>query len=178
MPSRFSVAQMLKRFETNWPDVWTPESELIIAIMRMNDLIQEDTQRVMAQFNLSLTAFEVLITLRSLAPPRIISPTDLYKAAMVSSGGMTKVLKTLESRGAVRRLENSDDRRSKLVQLTDDGVCLAEQVAGAVVNNDTELMRTSLSPDDLAHLRTALLQALGKLEDDMPDTDGPGAKTL
>ncbi|MGB0989425.1 MarR family transcriptional regulator [Arcobacter sp. F155] len=50
-----------------------------------------------------------------------LSPTELYSAIIFSSGGMTKVLKKLESLGYISRQANPNDKRSMLVKLEEKG---------------------------------------------------------
>lgn len=52
----------------------------------------------------------------------ILSPSQLMQRLLFSSGGMTKALKKLESKNLICRLDNKEDGRSKLVQLTEEGV--------------------------------------------------------
>ena len=55
-----------------------------------------------------------------------LSPTDLYDAIVFSSGGMTKVLKKLEERNLIKREASSNDKRSMLISLTQEGKNLIE----------------------------------------------------
>ena len=55
-----------------------------------------------------------------------LSPTDLYDAIVFSSGGMTKVLKKLEARNLIKREASSNDKRSMLISLTQEGKDLIE----------------------------------------------------
>ena len=55
-----------------------------------------------------------------------LSPTDLYDAIIFSSGGMTKVLKKLEERNLIKREASSNDKRSMLISLTQEGKDLIE----------------------------------------------------
>jgi DNA-binding MarR family transcriptional regulator len=52
------------------------------------------------------------------------SPGDLASTLMVTTGAMTNVLDRLEGAGLTRRLRNPSDRRSVIVEATDDGVAL------------------------------------------------------
>jgi DNA-binding MarR family transcriptional regulator len=52
------------------------------------------------------------------------SPGDLASTLMVTTGAMTNVLDRLEEAGLTRRLRNPDDRRSVIVEATEDGVAL------------------------------------------------------
>ena len=55
-----------------------------------------------------------------------LSPTDLYDAIVFSSGGMTKVLKKLEERNLIKREASSNDKRSMLISLAQEGKNLIE----------------------------------------------------
>jgi DNA-binding MarR family transcriptional regulator len=52
------------------------------------------------------------------------SPSDLASTLMVTTGAMTNVLDRLEEAGLTRRVRNPADRRSVIVEATDDGVAL------------------------------------------------------
>jgi DNA-binding MarR family transcriptional regulator len=58
---------------------------------------------------------------------KVLSPTDLYAATVFSSGGMTKILKKLESRGYIRRKACPKDKRSTLVFIEEKGEKLVEK---------------------------------------------------
>ena len=52
---------------------------------------------------------------------KILSPTQLYDLTIFSSGGMTKVLKRLETKGFIYRKEDENDKRCTLVCLSQSG---------------------------------------------------------
>ncbi|WP_228713232.1 MarR family winged helix-turn-helix transcriptional regulator [Halarcobacter bivalviorum] len=76
-----------------------------------------------------------------------LSPTELYSAIIFSSGGMTKVLKKLESLKYISRKENPNDKRSMLVKLEKSG---------------EEILLNCL--DDLIELKKETYNALTKKE--------------
>jgi DNA-binding MarR family transcriptional regulator len=47
-----------------------------------------------------------------------LSPTKLYERLLFTSGAITKVLKKLEEKKYIVRIDNTHDKRSKLVQVT------------------------------------------------------------
>jgi DNA-binding MarR family transcriptional regulator len=65
--------------------------------------------------------FDVLATLRRAGEPFCLRPTELYRALMISSGGLTARLDRLEGAGLIRRRAADDDARSVIVELTRDG---------------------------------------------------------
>jgi DNA-binding MarR family transcriptional regulator len=62
-----------------------------------------------------------------------LTPTELYSAAIFSSGGMTKVLKKLEERKLIFREASSNDKRSMLVCLTPLGEELIKECMDEVI---------------------------------------------
>ena len=102
--------------------------------------------------------FDVLATLRRSGAPFTLSPTQLYEAMMLSSGGMTARLNRMEKRGLIARLPNPEDRRGVLVQLTDQGHNLIERAVALHAENETRLL-SSLRPDEQDQLNN-LLQKL------------------
>lgn len=79
--------------------------------------------------------FDVLATLRRSGKPYALSPTELYRSMMISSGGMTNRIDRLEKAGWIRRRRSSEDRRAVIVELTDQGLdkiddMLTEHLAG------------------------------------------------
>ena len=67
-----------------------------------------------------------------------MSPTQLYDVMLFSSGGMTKLLKKLENRDYIRRVEDKLDKRSKLVQITDLGIEVTTKALKDIVSFEDE----------------------------------------
>lgn len=164
MEDKHSLDAALKRVRKNWPEMISPETEAVLAFIRLRDIIEEDTGKTIASHGLSHISFEVLVTLRSSEPPYELSPTELYQAALCTSGGMTKALKILEDDGYVERISHESDKRSKLVRLTTKGAAKAGEVMTDVVRGDRNLFTGSLSGEDVTQLRDVLLPFIRKLE--------------
>jgi DNA-binding MarR family transcriptional regulator len=86
--------------------------------------------------------FDVLATLRRSGAPFTLSPTQLYEAAMISSGGMTDRIDRLERAGLVVRRPDPKDRRGKLIVLTDSGKSLIDETISRHVTNEERLLLT------------------------------------
>lgn len=161
---KMSLADLINKMQTNWPQAVNPETEAILGIIRLNDVVRNTSDPIIADHNLTHTEFEVLTALRAMPEPRELTPTELYSSLLVTSGGMTKVLKNLEERGFIERHLSGGDGRSKPVRLTDTGAEIIEKTMTAVVQGDRNLLSRSLSKEDTQRLRQILLQALKKLE--------------
>jgi DNA-binding MarR family transcriptional regulator len=59
---------------------------------------------------------------------------------MVTTGGMTKRLDRLEALGLVRRKPDPNDRRGRLIALTDEGRALMDRAVEAHLGNEERLL--------------------------------------
>jgi len=108
------------------------EAALTTARARLNPLF--------AEHGLQPGEFDVLATLRRSGAPHALSPTDLYEAAMISSGSMTNRIDRLEKEGLVERRPNPADRRGTLVALTAGGLRLIDAMIALHVANQHSIV--------------------------------------
>lgn len=120
-------------------------------------------QPALARYGLSSAEFDLLATLRNAEPDYTLTPSQLLAQMLLTSGGLSKVMAQLETRGLIARLCRDDDRRIKPVRLTADGQALIEQAMAETVANAGEWLRGALSADELTQL-TGLLQRVAKAE--------------
>lgn len=126
------------------------EADLVITRHRLNP--------VFAAFGLQPGEFDVLATLRRSGTPYAMTPTDLYEAAMISSGSMTNRIDRLAKAGLVERRRNPADGRGTLVALTAEGLAVIERAIEAHVANQREIVK-GLTPQE-QHQLSALLAKL------------------
>jgi DNA-binding MarR family transcriptional regulator len=93
-----------------------------------------------AKTGLQSGEFDVLATLRRSGDPYMLSPTSLYEAMMISSGGMTNRLDRLERAGLIERRPDPNDRRGKLIALTAAGRRVIDETLTRHVANEERLM--------------------------------------
>lgn len=93
-----------------------------------------------AEFGLQRGEFDVLATLRRAGKPYALTPTQLYAATMVSSGGMTNRLDRLEKAGLIERRPNPEDRRGTLVAISKQGLALIDRAVPAHLKNEDAVM--------------------------------------
>jgi DNA-binding MarR family transcriptional regulator len=161
---RQTADDILRARVESWPEAVTPITQLMVRILRFSNLIRDNTMRRVATHGLTVTEFDVLVTLRGAAKPHELVPTDLYGAILISSGGLTKVLHALEQRGLIARGTDRTDRRSKPIRLTAKGRALAERVMADVVRSDGELIARGLSDAEVERLTRLLRKLLATLE--------------
>lgn len=117
-------------------------------------VMREHVNPLFTQAGLQPGEFDVLATLRRSGEPYMLSPTRLYEATMISSGGMTDRLDRLERAGLVERHPDLKDRRGKLIALTDAGRRLINETIARHVANEQRLLSA------LTHAEQEMLDAL------------------
>ncbi|WP_299355148.1 MarR family transcriptional regulator [uncultured Shimia sp.] len=165
MTEKPTLSATLQDFSDNWPEFDRPETRVMLGLIRLNDLVVESTRELLTEHGLSPSAFEALITLRGQPEPWIMTPTALADAILITTGGMTKVIKQLEQGELVRRVDNPDDKRSRYLQLTPNGKLQAETAMEAVSAHDRILLEQALNAQQIHQLSKVLLRTVNKIED-------------
>lgn len=118
------------RLRAQWarelPDLDTSPMAVVGRARRITLRLRPDIEAVFARHGLDAGEFDVISTLLRSGEPWRLTPTELYQTLMISSGGLTARLNRLEAAGLIRRREAQADRRSLLVELTEDGRAKAE----------------------------------------------------
>jgi DNA-binding MarR family transcriptional regulator len=140
------------------PDLDTSPIEILGRIHRIATIAGRPISKLFESHDLERGEFDVLGTLFRAGPPHELSPTDLYRQLMITSGGLTHRLNVLERHGLITRIKSNDDGRSLRVRLTTSG----RGRARAAYADDLKLealLLDGLSEADRAQL-TGLLRRL------------------
>ena len=121
----------IKQFESNLtqvkkltPQLFKETMQLSLPFFILHKKIHDNGENlILKEFGISQSELDVLSTLYyDGGEDFTMSPTNLYDFMLFSSGGMTKLLKKLENKNLIKRIENKLDKRSKLVQITNLGI--------------------------------------------------------
>ncbi len=145
------------------PDVDTTPVAVVARIGRSARFLDEAMDHFFSAAGLTRVTWDILATLRRAGAPYRLSPTDLYRAVMRSSGAMTRQLDNLEQRGLVSRSADPDDRRGVQVALTPAGLDLVDSLAQRHMENERALL-SALSPDEQDQLAALLRKLLLNFE--------------
>jgi DNA-binding MarR family transcriptional regulator len=163
MRQRDHVQYVLEQWRREVPELDRSPMGVVGRISRLAQLLQSELERVFADHGVNGGEFDVLASLRRAGRPYRLTPTELSRALMVTSGGMTKRLAALEARDLIRREPDPDDGRSITVTLTREGKRLVEEVLPAHVANELRLLGelTNKERAELARLLELLAVSLG-----------------
>ncbi len=158
-PAALGVVQVDDDFTQEFPDGDPRVTEVHSTLVRTGNALVAEIGRCMdATFAVPQTLLNSLAVIDGAGEP--LTPSQIGERMLVSSATMTGVIDQLEYRGWVRRLPNPDDRRSVLVEITDAGKAVTDQMLPGI----RKIERATLAALTPADLRT-LLALLGKVLD-------------
>jgi MarR family 2-MHQ and catechol resistance regulon transcriptional repressor len=117
--------------------------------------VQQNAIQSVSQLGLGLSDFAVLEALLHKGPQPV---NVIGRKILLTSGSITTAIDRLESRKLVRRTSDPDDRRARVVQLTESGRRLIEK-AFEQHTRDMEETLAVLSPTDRVQLVRLLKKA-------------------
>jgi DNA-binding MarR family transcriptional regulator len=140
------------------PEVDSAPVQVIGRILRGSKLILQLGDARLRPYGLVRADFDILATLRRLG--RALSPTETAALVLMTAPAITKRLQKLETSGFISRTVNSQDRRGFLIELTDAGADLIDELFPQQLQVEAELL-ASLSHAEQVELagllRTLLL---------------------
>src|SRR5580765_1151022 len=108
-PSGDHVDGVLAEWRKELPTLDTSPVAIVARIGRACVLLDRGLNENFGRFGLNRTTWDVLASLRRVGAPHRRSPTELYRALMRTSGGMTHLVDRLEQDGLVERIADSND---------------------------------------------------------------------
>ena len=157
----------LDRIAAQWrrerPDLDVAPLELVGRLLRAAMLADAALADGLGEHELQPGWFDLLAALRRAGDPYELNPTELMRATMLSSGGMTKRLDRLAEAGLVERRPDPADRRGVLVRLTPRGREVVDRALADHVANEERLLGT-LGASDRRALDNLLRKLLADLE--------------
>lgn len=151
---------ILDRHRNNWPasfdELWMSYA---FALQRTHEADRQHADAVIARHGLTPAEFDVLATLRRSPPPGELTPSEVQRAMLITSGGLTKVLQQLETRGLITRTISKSDRRSKPVHLSPVAIKLVEKAMSELVAVMSAAIKEKLSEKEIKDLVRLLNKA-------------------
>ena len=161
--SEDTTDRVLSGWEETRPDLAVGALQVTARLSRIGPLLARRQEEVFGRFGLSRGEVGALSALRISGPPYRLSPTRLAKGLMLSSAGITSRIDRLERRGLVRRLDDPDDRRGVIIELTDEGRQVVDEAVAALAISDRQLL-DRLDPQEVDQLEGLLRKVLALLE--------------
>jgi DNA-binding MarR family transcriptional regulator len=140
-------------------------------VVRLQAILDRSLAPVLAAYELTGAEFDVLAALRAFGAQENIRPKDLAARLLLTTGGLSNVLRRLESEGLIARIPEPTDGRSHRLRLTREGATVALTAIAA----GTAALSASLEPapdDALARALDVLRPLLAAVDDRPPRVAG------
>jgi DNA-binding MarR family transcriptional regulator len=132
---------ILVQWRRERPDLDMAPLALLGRLLRAAQLADATLSDGLAKHGLQPGWFDLLAAMRRAGRPYELTPTELMRATMLSSGGITKRLDRLAEAGLLERRPDPSDRRGTLVRLTRGGKTIIDQAVATHVANEERLLR-------------------------------------
>jgi DNA-binding MarR family transcriptional regulator len=132
-----SVDAHLDVWRRELPDLDLEIEGIVERIDKLKRYVDRTMQDTLEAYDLSHGEWKLLQNLRSAGPPYRGKPGKLAKRLGLSSGAMTNRLDNMERRGVIRRVDDPDDRRGVIVELTDEGRRLWDEAVGVQAEKES-----------------------------------------
>jgi DNA-binding MarR family transcriptional regulator len=125
-------------------------------VLRLQIILDRSLSPVLAGYGLTRAEFDVLGALHRSRAPEGLRPKDLAARLLITTGGLSNVLRRLENSRLIARIPEPTDGRSHSLQLTVTGAALALEALTAGI------AALSASLESAPH--ETLLRALDELQ--------------
>lgn len=127
------VDRIVEQWAGQRPELDTSGLRIGARVLRLQRYLDQTVTQAVSPFELQVGELNVLATLRRSGPPYQLTPTELYRGLLISSGALTNRLDGLEASELITRTVDPDDRRRVQVALTDRGRELIDRAMDAHV---------------------------------------------
>jgi len=115
------VDSLVAAWQRERPDLDVAPMQVLSRVSRLARHLDRQRSTAFAAYGLETWEFDVLAALRRAGAPYQLTPGQLLRETMVTSGTMTNRVDRLAARGLVSREDHPGDRRGVLVTLTGSG---------------------------------------------------------
>ena len=121
------VGRGMAQWRRERPDIDCSGKAIVGRILHLHDIILRNVERVLQQHQLKYPTYAVLATMRVSGAPYRMSPGELSDALLLTSGGLSNLLRRMEAEGYVQRTPDKRDKRGVVVELTAMGIAKADE---------------------------------------------------
>ena len=159
-PAGRGVVRVDEGFDEEFPDADASSTEAYASLARTGTaLLLELDRRIADSFDMPQAAATALAVVEGAGEP--LTPTQISERVLVASATLTATLDLLEDRGWVLRRPNAADRRSVLVEVTEEGRATADRLLPGVRAVEREVM-SALSQAERRQLLRLLAKVLAR----------------
>jgi DNA-binding MarR family transcriptional regulator len=156
---RDEVDALVEAWSRERPDLDVTPMRVLSRVTRLARHLDRQRAAAFNAHGLETWEFDVLAALRRAGQPNQLSPGQLLRETMVTSGTMTNRVDRLAARGLVERDLHPDDKRGVLVRLTEAGRVAVDAALADLLAAERELL-AGMAEDDQHQLAQTLRRLL------------------
>jgi len=159
-PATLGVVRVDADFQDEYPGGDATCTEAYASLCRTGEaLLGELDRRIRLTFDMPQAAATALAVIDGAGEP--LTPSQVGDRVLIASATMTATLDLLEHRGWIRRIANPDDRRSVLIEITQAGRAITDQMLPGVRALERSVL-SALTSDERTHLLDLLAKILAR----------------
>ncbi|WP_159099168.1 MarR family winged helix-turn-helix transcriptional regulator [Aquimarina spinulae] len=160
-------SDLIDLLQSEWknerPELNTSGMQIVGRILMLGKILERRAGVAVVGFNIHYTDLDVMATIRRSGNPYELTPSQLMKSVLISSGAMTALINRLTKLELVYRSSNSKDGRMKLVGLTEKGLKIIDEAIEWRMIEASESIKT-LSESEKKELSELLKKLLISLD--------------
>lgn len=168
---RDSVDRLLESWSRAAPGLDLSPVGVVLRLERIRKIMDVELEVTFAQYGLNGADFAALVTLRRLSRPGGVPQSLLMRELNLTSGTVSVRVERLCNRGLASRSADPKDHRNSLVEVTDAGRRLFDQVAPAHAATEYRLL-AALDAGQREELASLLRRLLVSFEGSTADDGG------
>jgi DNA-binding MarR family transcriptional regulator len=134
------VGAGMARWRREFPGIDCSGKAVVGRLLHLNEMILKAVNATLGRYRLKYPAYAVLATLRVEGAPFRMTPKRLLETLIITSGGLSNILRRLEKAQYVRRLADENDGRGVVVELTERGRRIVEPAMREHAATERELV--------------------------------------
>jgi len=156
------IDSLISDWKEERPELDTSAMEVVGRILNLSKILEKKASNSLAIYNIHYTDFDVLATIRRSGKPYELTPSQLIKSVLITSGAMTALLNRLTNLKLIYRSPDPKDGRIKLVGLTQKGFKLIDNAIETrfIEASDSVKMLNKTENKELSILLKKLLKSV------------------
>ncbi len=163
MKEKDLIDSLISEWKEERPELDASAMEVIGRILKLSKILEKRASKALSIYNIHYTDLDVLATVRRSGKPYELTPSQLMKSVLITSGAMTALLNRLTKMALIYRSPDPKDGRIKLVGLTPKGIKLIDKAIETRFKEANDAVK-SLTKTENRELSTLLKKLLKSLD--------------
>lgn len=121
MKQNDGIDLLVKEWKKEQPELDTSAMEVVGRLLKLGKILERRAEYALKESGIHYTDLDVLATIRRSGKPYELTPKQLMKSVLITSGAMTALLDRLTKLDLISRAPDETDGRIKKAVLTEKG---------------------------------------------------------